>query len=213
MKQIVAIIINLAIIVLEILGTIKSVQEQGLNVIRFYTENSNYLALAAAIFFVVFMLLKTKGKIKAIPKWVSYLKLMATSCVMLTLIVVIAILGPMAGGYKILLFAGSMLYHHFLCPLLCLFSFILFEEHTAFNKKSALIAFVPTMIYALIIIILNIFKVIEGPYPFLMVYNQPIYMSAIWFVVILGGAYLISLLIICMKNLTKKKFFEITERI
>jgi len=52
---------------------------------------------------------------------------------------------------------------------------------------------IPTIIYAIISIILNILKVMDGPYLFLHVYNQPIYASVLWIIGILGGAYLIAL--------------------
>ena len=51
-------------------------------------------------------------------------------------------------------------------------------------------------------------KVIEGPYPFLYVYKQPVYMSVLWCVIILGGAYLIALLL----WLTGKKFVKAKPR-
>lgn len=35
----------------------------------------------------------------------------------------------------------------------------------------------------------------SGPYPFLRVYDQPIWTSACWFVAIAGGAYLVALAI------------------
>ena len=35
----------------------------------------------------------------------------------------------------------------------------------------------------------------EGPYPFLMVYKQPVWASVLWLIAIPGGAYLIALLL------------------
>ena len=40
--------------------------------------------------------------------------------------------------------------------------------------------------------LLNVLKVVEGPYPFLMVYNQKWYMSIIWIIVIFVVDYIIS---------------------
>jgi hypothetical protein len=36
----------------------------------------------------------------------------------------------------------------------------------------------------------------DGPYPFLHVYEQPVYMSIIWFAAILGGAYFMAWLLL-----------------
>jgi len=35
-------------------------------------------------------------------------------------------------------------------------------------------------IYAVVIVICNILRIIEGPYPFLRVYDQPIYMTILY---------------------------------
>ena len=52
-----------------------------------------------------------------------------------------------------------------------------------------------TMIYAIIIIALNIIKIVEGPYPFLLIYNQPVVHSVIWTIVILAITYAIALIL------------------
>ena len=43
-------------------------------------------------------------------------------------------------------------------------------------------------------------RVVEGPYPFLRVYEQPVYMSIIWVIVILGSAYGIAFLLASLLN-------------
>ena len=58
----------------------------------------------------------------------------------------------------------------------------------------------PTLIYALILMALNLMRVVEGPYPFLRVYEQPVYMSIIWVIVILGSAYGIAFLLASLLN-------------
>jgi hypothetical protein len=85
-----------------------------------------------------------------------------------------------------------MLYYHLICPVAAIIVFIFFEEGLELNTKNAFLAMIPTITYAAIFLTLNIMKVLEGPYPFLYVYEQPFYMSVIWFVVILGGAYFIA---------------------
>jgi len=44
-------------------------------------------------------------------------------------------------------------------------------------------------------IILNYLKIVEGPYPFLRIYSQPLIHSVIWFVVIVSITYIISLIL------------------
>jgi len=52
-----------------------------------------------------------------------------------------------------------------------------------------------TIIYAIIMIVLNILKIVEGPYPFLLIYNQPVIHSVIWTMVILAITYAIALIL------------------
>ena len=57
------------------------------------------------------------------------------------------------------------------------------------------ISLLPTAVYAVCSTTGNALKIMNGPYPFLRVYEQPLYMSVIWFVLILSLAYIIALVI------------------
>lgn len=196
-KQIIALILNLLVIIMEIIGAVMSARKHGAAMFQFYTEDSNIFALAACgIFAAVSILNLVQGKTE-IPKWVHILKYMAACCLTVTFVVVICVLAPTLGpgGYAEMLLEGSMLYHHFLCPVLVVISFLFFERGQELDKKYRFYAVIPTIIYAAAAILLNILKVMDGPYPFLHVCNQPVYISVLWCVVILGGAYLFAWLI------------------
>ena len=92
-------------------------------------------------------------------------------------------------------FVYLFLFHHTLCPILCIISFVFFENEYKIGKKFIFYSLIPTLLYAIIFIFLNAFNVVNGPYFFLKVNNQPIYMSIIWFVAIMSGAYGISTLL------------------
>ncbi len=60
-----------------------------------------------------------------LPLWLKRLKFISTSCLAMTLLTVVIILAPMyedGNGWYIMLFTGSMLYHHFLNPVLAILS-------------------------------------------------------------------------------------------
>ena len=61
--------------------------------------------------------------------------------------------------------------------------------------KDNLLILLPTIGYAIIALILNFAKLLYGPYPFLHVYEQPVYMSFVWLVVILSMAYVLALIL------------------
>ena len=85
-----------------------------------------------------------------------------------------------------------MLYHHTICPLLAVASFLFIEKEEV-TREDVRWSLVPTLLYGTVMIILNIVGVVVGPYPFLMVRYQPWYMSVIWVIVIVGGAGLLSM--------------------
>ena len=84
-----------------------------------------------------------------------------------------------------------MLYTHTLCPLIAFFAFEIFAPKK-FGWRDVWMATGLTLVYGVVIVVLNILRVIEGPYPFLMVYKQPVVMSVVWIAVIVGGAYAVA---------------------
>ena len=185
-----ALIINLTIIVLEVIGFVLAINELGMDTVIYYTENSNFLVLIASILFSYYII-----KQKEIPKWLSILKYIATVSVTITFLVVIFILSWMSSfSFIELLTEGSMLYHHTLCPILAIVSFALLEKY-AFTKKDTIRALYFTVIYAAIMIPMNILNVVDGPYPFLKVTSQPVLVSLMWIVIIFGFAYVIALIL------------------
>ncbi len=187
-KKNITIGLNILLIVLEVIGLSITLKNMGLlETIMYYTELSNLLGLISALVFVFFLI---KGEI---PRWARVLKFISVLSLTVTFLVVIFVLGPMYSfNYKLLLFSGSMLYTHLLCPILSFILFI-FLEGGKFSKNECLIANALTIGYAIVMIPLNLFKVVDGPYPFLKVRDQSIFMSIIWIVVIMGGSYLLSL--------------------
>src|SRR5574344_236264 len=190
-KDYLALFCNVLIILFETLGIILSAQKHGFSLFQFYTEDSNLFAFLTSILFVSYMVISIqKGKL-VIPKWVNFMRYVSTLCLTVTFIVVVCILSPMYGiqGYQMMLFYNSMLYHHLLAPIVSFISFVFFETKHTIPKSYVLLSLILTVIYAAVIVLLNILKVVQGPYPFLMVYNQPVYASILWCSGILGGAW------------------------
>ena len=74
------------------------------------------------------------------------------------------------------------------------------------EKRDSRLAMIPTAIYMLVMVPLNYFRVVEGPYPFLKVHNQPWYMSILWFFAISLVAFGIAVLLrkVCGKKGDRK---------
>ena len=54
------------------------------------------------------------------------------------------------------------------------------------------VCMVPTLIYGVVSLYMNYIRAYIGPYPFLYIYIQPVYMTVIWMILIFGGAGLIA---------------------
>ena len=88
-----------------------------------------------------------------------------------------------------------MLYHHFLNPVLAILSLVLFERLPRLSLGQVWWALVPTVLYGLYDLHGNITGTIDGPYPFMRVYDQTIPETLTWFAIILGTDLLYAFLL------------------
>ena len=184
----ISLFLSILIIIFEIVGFIVTLRTNHRISYEFYTEDSNILALISSCIYIFFLL---KGN--NIPRLVQLLKYISTICLTVTFLVVILILAPMFSfNYGYLLFKGPLLYQHLLCPVICIVSFVLFDNMSVFKRIDSIKGISITILYAVVLIILNIVDLVNGPYPFLMVKNQSIFISIIWFIVIIGLTYIIA---------------------
>lgn len=177
-----ALILNIIILISELITFIYMICETHSIQLEYYTIDSNLIALTSSLLFIIFY--------KKKKEFVKDLRYLTTILLSVTFLVVVFILCPMQEfNYKLLMFTNVYFVFHTLCPILSIISYILFEEGS--KKKFIGIAF--TIIYAIVLITLNILNVISGPYPFLKVQEQSIPMTIMWCSIILLGCYLISL--------------------
>lgn len=192
-----ALMVNIFLIMGETTGFVLRIIIQNDPGFAFYTMDSNLLSLIASVIFVYYFMRGRK-----LPHWASVLKFTSVIALMVTFIVVLTVLSPgMENGYVTMMFSGQMLFTHTVCPVLATLSFLLLERHHLVSKD-VMWATMYTVIYAIILVIMNLARVIEGPYPFLMVYNQSIMETIGWTVTILGGAIGLAFL---LKNMRKFK--------
>lgn len=186
--------LNILIILIEIVGFILCYRELGVNSFVYYTLLSNLYLLIASLLYLF------KNRIKS--RIVDIMKFGSTLSVLITFLVVIFVLGPNKElTYHFLLFEGANFYYHLVCPILGIITFLFFDDVRIFGFRDVLGAFTFTALYSIVIIILNIFKVIVGPYPFLRIYENPIYATLIWIVVLEGGAILLGMGLEKLKNI------------
>ncbi len=204
--KIVTLTINLAIIVFEIIGFIMVIKQVGPIVFEYYTQDSNLLLLISSIMISLYLIFDLKGKKMKLPKWFHALRLCAVLSTTVTFLVVLFILSrEFSNGLVGAFLDGSMKYHHLLCPVLGFISYVFYEKYEV-KSKDNLLSLVFTILYTIVLIILNLLKVVSGPYPFLKVTENSIFKSIGFGVLILGGALALSYgLVILNKKLCVKK--------
>ena len=193
-KRNAGIVLSVIIIILEIIALIVCYNSFGIN-LAYYTIDSNIFLLISTILYLI--------TINNVPKIVQLLKYSSTLSVFITFLVVVFVLYPMYDfNFQFMFLDGPNLYMHVLCPLLAVISFIFFDSNAIENSlKNNLRSLYFTIIYAIILISLNILNVVSGPYPFLKVNQQSPLMSVFWIVLILGGALILSKVLLFLKDM------------
>ena len=187
-KRDLAIIFNAIIVAFELVGFISSLIFNKRIMLEFYTEDSNVLALVCSSIFLFYLMNNKK-----IPNWLRMFKYLTTVCLAITVLVVIFVLIPMGDfNFKAYMYEGTLLYHHTICPLMSIVTFLFFDGLKKFNTKECVISLGFTFIYSVITIVLNLVGVLEGPYPFLMIRSQTFLMSLIWLVLLFTLAFFVA---------------------
>ena len=189
---------NLVSAVLAFIVVVRQQMARGLGLgqFRYYTVLSNILALIGCIVMAVF-LIREFCTGKQTPRAVRVFKLSGVIGVAVTFLVCLTILGPtnkdgVSAGYYFIFFSSmNMLCHHLICPWLCILTFLLTDRlgpapAERLPKKIVWYALIPSFLYAVVTIALNFLKVMKGPYFFLHVYEQPWYMTLLYFILVPG---------------------------
>ena len=173
MKKRIDVIISLLIIVFELYAFSRTIILNNRMGIEYYTVVSNLLTFISSILYLYFY--------KQRNKCVNILYYITTCMMTLTFLVVFFILAPMYDfDYYWLMFKGSNLFMHTICPALIMMNYIFLNK----EKNRLYQSLIMTFVYGIIIIPLILFKVVEAPYPFLEFDTQPFYMTILWLTII-----------------------------
>ena len=173
---------NIIIIILEAIGFRLSYQRGRWKIIFFYTQISNMISLLSSVLFLL------AGDNAA---WLRY----TANCMLtMTFFVSLCILVPMGAGFQKMMLTNSGLFHHTLCPILSLVSYILWEKHAS-------VWFVPvalTFVYGMTMLYLNWREKVDGPYPFFRIRQQSRLATILWMAALTCVIALISASIILL---------------
>ena len=170
------IILHLIIVILETIAVIYLIAIEGPAVFRYYTVLSNVLMLSASVWYLSCYM----GK-KEIPEALTVLHLSAAVCLTVTCLIAAFVLMPQSTfAYYFLDNVAPIL--HFLGPLLSVITLLLTEEEVP--KYGVVVPALLTIMYGIITLLLNIARLLVGPYFFLEVYSTPAGTIAMWFAII-----------------------------
>ena len=167
-----AIAANLLVIALEAVGLYISASAKKWRILAFYTQLSNLCALLSSAVFLC-----AQGSAAA-----TALRYLSSCMLTMTFLITTLVLVPMGGGFRKLMLSGNGLYHHTLCPMLSVTSYIIWEQHSSLW----ILPNVLTFIYGIVMLIMNGKGLFDGPYPFFRVRNQSKLATVIWILVLIG---------------------------
>ena len=153
--------INIMITILTIIATIIMItgfkfmtgvepvlESTKIGVFKSFTVDSNLFAGIISFIFILNEISIIKGEKKEISDKLYILKLMATTAVSLTFLVVFVYLGNIAENGLISLLLNSNLFFHLIIPLLNIIDFIFFIKKDNITYKYAFYGLIPTLLYA-----------------------------------------------------------------
>ena len=197
--------LDILLIIMEVYALGISWAESGAKLFRYYTQDSNVLALAVSVICLAQNLICLKRGCK-MPGWTHRLRHLSASCLMLTLIVAGFFLVPTdeSLSFASFMLQGKYLYLHTVCPLVMLAQLFL-HVGPRLGEKHALRALLPTILYGAISLMMNARGVYSGPYPFLRIREQEGYVTAVGCIAVLGVNYFIARLLAALASRGKKR--------
>ena len=120
-----------------------------LGMFQYFTVDSNLFMGIISLLFTYYEYLVLSNKKKEIPKFAYILKLMSTTSVVLTFLVVFLYLGPISKGGIMSMLQNANLFYHGIVPMLSIITFIFFEKTNKIIFKDTFLALLPMGIYGL----------------------------------------------------------------
>lgn len=156
----VSLIINLIVVMLTIFASVMMftgwkfmqgpeiiLESTKLGIFRFFTVQSNLFMGMVSFVFAIKEILIIKGKNYQLTRKDYIWKMMATTSVGLTFIVVFFYLGPISKDGIISLLLNSNLFFHLIIPVLSIINFIVFEKNNLLKFKDIVYGIIPTVFY------------------------------------------------------------------
>ena len=198
-----ALIGNILLFLIELIGLIIGLCSKGSINLKFYTNWSNILGLLASILFLINFIIKEKNK--AYNEVVKYVKLTSVICLTVTFLVVMFMFVPLDhfNFYKWAI-KGNFFSYHFIAPIIAFICFIFLERYEFKFIKDTIIGMLFTVFYTIIISILVLAKKVSAPYPFLDYYAHSVIVNIVNVSLVFIFSVFVTVFFIFIKKKQKK---------
>lgn len=171
-------IINLILVILEVIALIHDIYVFGAGLFVWYTIDSNVLQLLVSA-----VILMTLCRGREISKKLTAIHFVSAVGLTVTFLIAAFVLAP-EGGIAYYFLENVAPINHLIAPLLSVLSLLFLEKSELPGKTVIFLPASATMLYGLICLFLNAVRLIDGPYFFLQVYDQPASVIVMWFAII-----------------------------
>lgn len=190
-KLLLILFFNLILFILEFIGTYLSIKAFREFSFIYYTNLSNYFALISSLIVCIEAIICLRKK-TPIPSFFYSLKFSVNVCLSITFLVCFCLLIPLKPDiFEFMVSKDANFLFHIICPILSIAVFFVIEKSESINKRIIFISSLPTMFYGIILSILNLTKLVIGPYPFFIYRSYPLTFC----IPCVFGIYFLSLLI------------------
>ncbi len=170
--------VNLILVILEAIAFIHDIYSFQLGLFKWYTVDSNVLQMV-----VSGMVICCVAKERPFPKRLTAAHFISAVGLTVTFLIAAFVLAP-EGGVPYYFLNDVAPINHFIAPVLSVISLIFLEKASKLPIKIIIWPAAVSLLYGAIALILNAAHIMDGPYFFLKVYEQPVGVIVVWFAII-----------------------------
>lgn len=172
------VVVNGALVVLEVIALVYDFYSFGIGLFKWYTIDSNVLQLAVSALVLLSCL---KGR--PLPEAVTVLHFVSAVALTVTFLIAAFVLAP-EGGVPYYFLENVAPINHLIAPALSVVSLLCLEKVPKMPVRIIIYPAAASLVYGAVCLVLNFIGVLDGPYFFLQVHEQPAGTIALWFVII-----------------------------
>ncbi len=172
--------VNVILVIFEIAALVHDCAVFGTGLFQWYTIDSNVLQMCVSALVVYYCV-----KEMELPAPVTFLHFVSAVGLTVTFLIAAFVLAP-EGGIRYYFIENVAPINHLIAPVLSVISLLFLEK----TKKQPIHIIVwpaaASLLYGIVCLLLNVANLLDGPYFFLQVHEQPADVIVMWFAIIAG---------------------------